>query len=372
MIFWHESMSTASQDGIAAGIPVRNAWHLLLYAWDLAAWQDQWYAESEDAPSLLGLLASMLSRSARRLLRRQMRRSFSREARTIRGIRGRVDFTASLKHLAFENGFADCTFPELTIDTLPNRIIRSTLARLAAQPLQALNRPDIESDLRHELRALVRAMDGVQLAPITPKDFSRLQLGRNDRDYALPIAICRLIHTLRMPTEKAGDEMLAALLRDEITFHELFERFVRNFYRLHMTDCVVGSEQLQWHDELGCGLVPAMITDVSIVLRKPPFRRLVVDTKYSVSALAQSAFGTPKFKSENLYQLYSYLRTQEHRSDSHRAAAGLLLYPTNGYSVHDTMLVQGHRITVSTVDLSRPWQEIEVNLLSKAHSELQD
>jgi hypothetical protein len=44
-------------------------------------------------------------------------------------------------------------------------------------------------------------------------------------------------------------------------------------------------------------------------------------------------------------------------------AAGLLLYPTNGYDVRDTMLVQGHRIDVATVNLAQPWPQIEKRLL---------
>lgn len=364
-------MNATPKDSIAAGIPVQNAWYLLLYAWDLAVYRSMWNAESEQAPRLLGLLAHILCDSARHLLRSQLRRSFSYQSKSIRGIRGRLNISSSLKHLAFERSFADCTFPELSIDTLPNRIIRSTLSRLAAEPALAFDKPNRESQLRHEMRALVRAMNGVALLPITSKDFSRLQLGRNDRDYALPIAICRLVHSLRMPTETAGDESLTGLLRDEITFHKLFERFVRNFYRMHLAGYDVGSEQLQWHDELGSDLVPAMFTDVSIVQRASPFRRLIVDTKYSVSTLSQSAFGTPKFKSDNLYQIYSYLRTQENRSEAHRIASGLLIYPTNGYDVFASMLVQGHRITISTIDLSKPWGEIEQRLLATASSDLQ-
>jgi 5-methylcytosine-specific restriction enzyme subunit McrC len=258
----------------------------------------------------------------------------------------------------------DCVFPELSIDTLRNRIIRSTLSRLASEPALKSDKAEAEAALRHELRSLVRQMDGVTLIPVTARDFASLQLGRNDRDYAVPIAISRLIHTLRLPTQTAGDEALAALLRDEILFHKLFERFVRNFYRLHLSNCHVNPEKLEWFDELDSGLVPAMYTDMTIVQKTEPFKRTIVDTKYSVSALPETLHGGQRFRSQNLYQVYSYLRTQEHLSDAHRRAAGLLLYPTNGYDVRDAMLVQGHRIDVATINLALPWQEIEKQLLA--------
>lgn len=134
---------------------------------------------------------------------------------------------------------------------------------------------------------------------------------------------------------------------------------MRNFYRLSLRNCRVEPEKLDWFDELGSKFVPAMYTDMTIVEQMPPFRRMIVDTKYSITALAESPHGGQKFKSPNLYQIYSYLRTQEHLSDAHRCAAGLLLYPTNGYEVHDAMFVQGHRIDICTVNLALRWQEIE-------------
>jgi 5-methylcytosine-specific restriction enzyme subunit McrC len=349
---------------IASGIPVQNAWYLLLYAWDMAVWRDNWSAESEQAPHLLGLLAKVLSGTSRKLLRNQLRRSFIRSAALVHGIRGRIDFAANLKRQLFERGVAHCIFPELNVDTKPNRIIRSTLSRLAAEPALTFDQPEAENALRHELRSLVREMEGIKLTPVTAQDFASLQFGRNDRDHGVPIAICRLIHTLRLPTEVAGDEVLAELLRDEILFSRLFERFIRNFYRLHLTNCRVDREQLDWFDELDSEFVPAMYTDMTIAEKTQPFKRTIVDTKYFVSALWESQHGGHRFKSHNLYQIYSYLRTQEHLSHSHRCASGLLLYPTNGYDVRHAMLVQGHHIAVATVNLAEPWQHIEKQLLS--------
>lgn len=207
-------------------------------------------------------------------------------------------------------------------------------------------------------------MEGVKLVSISAADLSRLQMGRNDREYALPIAVCALVRRLEMPTESGGDHALIALLRDEMTFHALFERFVRNFYRLHLKHNEVRRERLDWHDELGCSLVPSMQTDITLVGQFPPHRRLIIDTKYSINTLAAAPHGGAKFKSENLYQLYTYLRTQEHLSDAHRSAEGMLLYPTTSHDLDEGMRVQGHHIRVATLDLSADWKDIEARLLT--------
>ena len=183
----------------------------------------------------------------------------------------------------------------------------------------------------------------------------------------LPLAVCELIHRLEMPTEMSGDHALAALLRDEVTFHNLFERFVRNFFRIHLKRYRVSREWLSWHDELGSEYVPKMETDTTIEEIYPPFRRTIIDTKYSLTTLATTRFGKETFKSENLYQIYAYLRTQEQQSPAHKDAEGILLYPTTMCDLESAMLVQGHKIRVATVDLSKSWQEIEARLLSLVH-----
>ena len=149
----------------SARIPVRNAWYLLLYAWDMARFRGRWPVEAEGSPSLLGLLARILASATRVLLRRQLGRSFAIRSRTIRGIRGRVELATSLKRLTFQRGSAHCTFSELSVDTPKNRIIRATLQRLASDPRLSHTDSQIEAVMRHELRTLVRTLEEVPLGP---------------------------------------------------------------------------------------------------------------------------------------------------------------------------------------------------------------
>ena len=355
---------TLEIEEVASSIPIKNIWYLLLYAWDMAAWEHATRTEWESAPNLLGLLARVLAFSTRQLMKRQLGRSFTTRKSVIRGIRGRVDFGASIKKLAFEKACTVCRFPELSIDTLKNQIIKGTLGRLIGDSrIDIADKKDETIRLRQELRRLVQAMDGVTLKSVSSHDFSQLQLGQNDRAYRIPLAVCALIHHLGMPMEQSGDTALVQLLKDEITFHMLFERFVRNFYRMHLTGFVVSREWLSWHDEFGCSLVPTMKTDISITQSSAPYRRIVADTKYSVRTLSDN-LGSNKFKAEDLYQIYAYLRTQEHMSDAHMTADGVLIYPTTTYHIDSSMKVQGHRIRVVTLNLNDEWTAISKQLLA--------
>lgn len=350
--------------GAKSVIPIRNVWYLLLYAWNLSSWQGRFLGEIEKSPEFLGLLARVLVGSTRDLLKRNLSQSFLEKEKLIRGVRGRIDFAKSLKSLSFESGHAYCNFSTLDSDSPRNRIIRSTLDHLARDTRLEHSDSLAVRQLRQDLRELAGVMDGVRIVPVTSVMFRQVQLGGNDCSYTLPLAICGFIHHLELPTEDAGDRLLAALLRDEITFHDLFEKFLRNFWQFHLTDYDVKSEYLEWFDELGCKLVPTMRTDITITQRMSPHSRLVIDAKYYKNAFATNQFGGSKFISENLYQIYAYLRTQEHRGDNFLDAEGMLIYPTTAYDMNEAMRVQGHRIRVSTVDLSQPWQKIEERLIN--------
>lgn len=200
-------------------------------------------------------------------------------------------------------------------------------------------------------------------------DFNTLQLGRNDEAYQLPLTLCRLIHTCEMPTEDRGDHVTTALVRDEVVFSKLFERFVRNFLKHSLLDATVTSESLSWHDEAGAQFVPRMQTDITVEWSSPIERRLVIDTKYYTNTLSSRFSNVEKFHSAHLYQLYAYLRTQEHRGEKYRRSPGILLYPTTSSRVDERMRVQGHEIRVATVDLTRPWPEIERGLLAMTRTE---
>lgn len=208
-------------------------------------------------------------------------------------------------------------------------------------------------------------MEGVSIINLSNAEFAKIQIGRNDKHYDIPIKICALIHQLRMPTESPGDTTLARLLRDEDYFARLFERFVRNFYSHHVSDKYeVKSEGLRWPGSSQFNrYMPMMRTDISIIGRRSAHPRLIIDTKYYRDALTSNQSGPPKFNAANLYQIYAYLGTQEGEGDNYQNARGMLLYPTVEYELDERMDIQGHEIRVSTIDLTKPWEQIEEQLL---------
>lgn len=346
------------------GIPIRNLWHMCLYAWNEIPLNSHWTLDAaEDAPTLDALFASILVRLLQQRLRIGLGRSYINESQSIRGIRGRIDFAESLKRQAFEHGEAYCEFQQYSANSPKNQIIRSTLVRL----VQVGNfDPDHVkgSDLRHSLRVLTRALDGIDLVELKPDFIRRQQFGRNDADYRLMLSICELILSRQMPSEQAEQLPLPAIDRDSLVLHTIYERFVANFYRIHLHGWkVTRQKQLNWYDKSQNPLMPSLRPD--LVMEEDATGQLVVlDTKFTTQSLIENQWGNEIFDSAHLYQLYAYLRTQEHVSEDHQGATGILLYPSsNGRHLSEKIELENHVMRIESVDLTSRWQDIEKRLL---------
>jgi len=335
---------------------------MLLYAWDLPEYRDLGHFDTESSPNLLGLLAKVLVESTEMLLKQQMKREYRKNIELVNGIRGRICFSDSMRYIVTKQNKTVCEFNELSIDTHNNRIIRSTLNMLLKEDRLWSNSRKLSDDLRTDIRSIVKKMEGVEIVELSNALFRSSPITRHNQTYRLPLQICALIYQLRMPQEVFGDASLMKLIRDEKGLPKLFEQFVRNFYRYRIgNEYDVLSESLSW-PQTESKLVPRMLTDISIKSKRNPKKIMIIDTKFHHSTLNKH-YDAEHIKSENLYQIYAYLRTQEHRGSEYKEARGILLYPTISHEVNESMHIQGHEIKVVTLNLSESWEQIESRLI---------
>ena len=356
-------LASPSTPKTAYGIPIRNLWYLLLYAWNETPYSPYWQmVKVEQAPSLDALLASVLVRILQQRLRIGLGCSYIAEQRLLRGLRGRIQFTKSLKQRAFERGQALCEFEHYSINAPQNQIIRSTLFHLAQVGQFGPGQKQAE-ELRHTIRWLVRTLDGIDLIELTPEFIHRQQAKRQDHDYRVMLAVCDLILRRQLPTEEAGQVYASQLERDRLVLHRLYESFVANFYRYHLRHWLVQPQKtLTWHEKSSNPYLPTMRPD--LMLKEVASGRIIIlDTKFTANSLKQNRWGKGMFDSAHLYQIYAYLKTQEHLSNSHQQATGVLLYPAIQGELSENVELQGHQIRIESVNLAAPWQDVERRLL---------
>lgn len=342
-------------------IPIQNLYFLLCYAWNRLEERDLVDVSTQDATSLLNLFARVLIAGSRYLLHRGLDRGYISMEEDLGGIRGKIDFSTTLKRQLMVNARLHCRFDELSHDVLHNRILKTTIGRLASNP-------DVNNDYRAELADIHRRLSNIEEIHLGADLFSRVQLHRNNAFYGFLINICEMIYNYYLVSQEEGDARFRDFLRDENKMPKLFEDFVCNFYRIELQGRypgykVKGAEYIDWDaraiDVTAAALLPKMKTDISI---RTPSGYFIIDAKYYQSALTGQY--DQKLHSANLYQLFSYLRNSESKGLEYKNCAGMLLYPTVKSELCLRYEIQGHPFAVNTVDLSLDWQDIHNALLN--------
>lgn len=345
------------------GIPIRNVWHMLLYVWEQPPEWSRWQGEIEQSPTLDALLTNVLCQQMEQRLRIGLGREYVDTNERIRGIKGRIDFTRSLLNRTFERGEAYCRYSDFKADAPRNQIIRSVLARVLRIGEFGPDNHTAEH-LKQRIRKVLLHLDEVSDIQIDLSFIRRQNLGRNDGDYRLMLAICEFLLEEAVPTEAQGEHVSLNLERNEGMLHRIFEKFVAMFYRYHLPDWRPRRHlKLTWPAAETSSRLPIMEPDLT--LRSPQTKkRIVLDTKFTAKSLtAAHRSETERYDAVHLYQMYAYLRTQELPAVT-EPAAGILLYPTVGDNISDIHHIQGHELHISTVDLAAQWQEIEHQLLN--------
>ena len=334
-------------------IPVRNLWLLMLYASDLTRTKEvRDVLTDDDIDDLPDLVARLLADSVELRFRRNLTRGYRHRENVVTRVRGRVDILVTEARLLLSRGEVFCRFEELTIDTPRNRLVRAALDRMARLVRSA--------ELLHRCRSLAAGLARAGVGGVRPAraDMARDQIGRNDSADRYMIALAELAFDLALPTEDPGTTALVGPDREEVWVRRLFERAVLGFARVELEPLgwrVRGSVPLGWQVSAASSglpaILPRMLTD--IVLDEPlNTRRIVIDTKFT-SILTRGRFGDTGLKSGYLYQMYTYIRSQEGLDRLWDTASGLFLHPAVEAALYENVLLQNHLVTFATVDLSR-------------------
>ncbi|MBO9539713.1 5-methylcytosine-specific restriction endonuclease system specificity protein McrC [bacterium] len=365
------SSSLAAQEiasdaaGFIGRIPVRNLWLLMLYASELYRTRgDGSLGQEDDLEDLPGLVAEILAQAVEQRQRRQLTYGYQSRDAVLNRVRGRIDLIGTERRQLLSRGLVACHFDELTVDTPRNRFVRAALEKIA----RLVRRPE----LAHRCRSMagdLRAM-GVSGNPPTRAQISADRFGRNDTADRFMVAAAKLAFDLALPTEAAGPNAMLQPEREETWVRRLFEKAVGGFYAVTLTPQgwrVRTGAPLGWAIEAKTpgidAILPAMRTDV-ILEHVPTNRRIVIDTKFT-TILAKGWYSDATLRSGYLYQIYAYLRSQVDRGDPMADQAfGMLLHPSAGASVDESVVIQGHQIRFATVDLTASSKDIRARLLT--------
>ena len=337
-------------------IPIKNVYHMLLYAWDMPIPKHERSVSQTGETDLYNFLARVFAESVENLIKRGLGREYVCQAEDTGLIRGKIDFSDSIKRQTMTIGCMACTFDEMTYDMPMNRIIKSTARSL-------LGYRGLDKDTAFRLDTIINFLGQIRDVPLNQEMFKKIRIHRNNSHYALPIHIAEVLYDNSLLDEKTGRCRFKDFYRDE-NMALLFEKFVFRFYEKRQSAFQVRYQKsLKW--DLDCKIdhhaIPEMRLDILLI---GVGRNIVIDTKYYREALKSSGYGSErKLISGNLYQLHTYLVQGEKDPEIGSGSEGILLYPKVDQDFCFKFSTKGHQIKACSVNLNQSWYAIEQELL---------
>lgn len=347
-------------------IPIENIWFLFLYASDLAQFKGMFRTEIEKSASIYDLLGKLLYSAVEHRLKNNLNQQFEPTSSVLSRVRGRIDHLKTAQGQLMQKGQIACRFENLTVDTTQNRLVKTALKILSAR----VHNSSIASQCYFWENRL--ASMGVGAMPVSAHELKQIHTSRNSQNDRLMIEIAKLVFTMQMPTRKLGNHAFQNIDISDHLIRRLFEKAIRNFYKLELSsdtswNTYPTEKKLSWPIEEKSkridGIMPKMKADI-ILTNVPAQRRIIIDTKFA-SIFGTSQYRDKTLKSHYIYQLYSYLRSQEDRDETaSKSAEGILLHPSIDENLDEYIKMQGHKIRFVTINLAQSWQHISNDLIS--------
>ena len=196
---------------------------------------------------------------------------------------------------------------------------------------------------------------------------------RNNRNYKFVINLCYMIINGLLVNRSDGRIELMDFINEK-SLSSLFEAFVRKYYQEeYKGKLVAGGECINWQfdseyeNNRMIELLPKMHTDITL---KHSNKELIIDTKFYEKTISKSGFnGFDKetIKSNNWYQINSYVTNKVYeckKQNKNIEVAGMLLYAKTDEEISPNIetRVMGSNMYVRTIDLNKPFKDIERQL----------
>lgn len=336
-------------------IPIQNIYYLLCYAWNKLEESEIVNVNEIDSTELIDLFAKVLSNSCSRLLKQGLDRYYVEHEDVIMGIKGKFNFSATIKQNVLPLSKTACIYDEFDYDILHNQILKTTIGKL-------LRTKNLDSSIKDELYKVYLKLPPISEIVIREAMFNQIRLHRNNYHYDFILKVCQIVNENLLIDESKGNYKFQDFTREEKAMARLFEAFVRNFYKIE-TDFSVSSDSIKWQFESDnaedLDMLPAMLTDITLQGKN---KKIIIDTKYYKEAF-QNRYDKQKINSSNLYQLFSYLKNQEMDSEITLNCEGILLYPSIQNDFVHSFKYENHKIRIMAINLNQDWQKIRTDLL---------
>lgn len=311
-------------------IPIQNIYYMLSYAFQVLNEQGYKNIATEQFTNTAELMAAILEKGITIQLKRGPGKEYIPQTEALSSLRGKIDIADSIKTQSILRKQLICTYDEFSVNSIMNRIIKSTVELLLCSNISKLRKKNLR-----KLMVYFSEVDFIDLYTVN----WNIQYNRNNQTYRMLISICYLVVKGLLQTQSNGSTKLMDFL-DEQRMCRLYEKFVLEYYRREFKNRITANaSQIPWQlDNDENSMLPVMQSD--IMLRRDD-RVLIIDAKYYEHSM-QVQFNKHTLHSANLYQIFTYVKNKEYelREKKHTVSGMLLyaktdeeIYPDNVYQI---------------------------------------
>lgn len=336
----------------------QSLYFMLIYAWRLWAGGNVAPAGATDLKSPSDLLAKLLIDAVTGALSSGLHRDYISVQEETLLPSGRILLQETINNRSRRRAKLFVQRDTFSSNCLPNIILKEAIKAMLFLPLKNEN--------KETLLDLLGRLSKVDDRIVGQREIKAELYKSRRRDYrvALSIALTIKKSAVVAPSYSSEISVLAPEISDETMLRTLFETFLREFYRYHLSDRFVGGRRYSWSDQ-STDIFPIMQTDTNI---ESEDRILVIDAKCTPKVVSKRGdFSKSTLNSGHLYQMLSYMSHAKAKNSS-KSVSGVLIYPRYSLSVDEVTNTPVGPLRVKTIDFHRGWDDISDELLQIAFS----
>ena len=333
-------------------IPIQNVYYMLSYAFQTLQAENYKDLAAENFHNTAELCAAILDKGIGIQLKHGLRRDYVSKSESLSTLQGKLNISESIKTQTMLKKQMICTYDEFSTNIQFNQIIKSTVLLLL--------KANITNSRKKSLRKLLLFFSDVNEIDLHFVNWNQ-QYNRSNQNYQMLIGMCYLVYKGLLTTQNNGTTKLMDFF-DGQRMCRLYEKFLLEYYRKEHPELTANASQIAWQlDDTENQMLPRMQTDIMLSKNN---NILIIDAKY-YSHMTQQQYGIHTLHSNNLYQIFTYVKNKEFELRNYEhTVSGMLLYAQTDEDIipNNTYHMSGNQISVLALDLNQDFSKISRTL----------
>ena len=342
-------------------IYIKNVYHMLAYAFRALDMDEYDDLSSEDFEHIHDLFAAILAKGITRQVKRGLYREYLNHVEDLAAVRGKIELSGTMRNKIARHQRITCEYDELSENNLLNQVLKTTSMLL-------LRHGEVSEGHRAELRKAMLFFSSVNEIDPSSIRWDAIRFHRSNASYRFLLSVCQLVLDGMLITTDEGERKLARFADDQ-RMSRLFEKFILEYFAAECDYATASSPQIKWALDDGFGtMLPVMQSDIVLSRNN---RALIIDAKY-YTRTTQQFYDAATIHSANLYQIFTYVKNKEAElAGKDHMVSGMLLYAKTDEEIQPDGVYQmsGNQISVRTLDLNRPFEDIrkQLDIIAETH-----